>query len=89
MTLVRSETAQVLQLFFLANAALAAFTARSISAVFASGTWPINASVLGLMISITFLEFGLTHSPPMKKLSRRYVSKYKFLISSLPIYFAL
>ena len=66
-TLVRSATGQLLQLLFLRKAALAALTAESISAALASGTWPIKFCVLGLIISITFLELGLTHSPPIKK----------------------
>ena len=42
----------------------------NISYEFASGTWPIFPSVLGLIISINFLESGLTQSPPIKNLSR-------------------
>ncbi len=51
------------------KAALAAATARSMSAIVATGTEPMTSSLVGLTTFSVSLPAGSTHSPPMKNLS--------------------
>ena len=54
----------------LSNASRAAATARSTSAVVASGTLAMTSSVAGEITASVSVPAGSTQSPPMKNLSR-------------------